>query len=818
MRIRNKILLGFSAIILLTLLVSGFALHQLQTISKDATTIYNHPLVVSNTVRDIAAAINTMHRDMIVVVLEDDTVQPKATIEEIRQKEQEILNLICILRERYLGDTSDVEQFHRLFLAWEPIRNEVISLKNRNMHLVAAEITRTRGAEHVELLLDNLHNISGFARHKADELYYETLKAEKESWNILLLVSVGILLVSILLTVILSASISRPIRRFVKELQAVFLTTDIDTSSCSESELLQITADEIKRNRQQLAEKEKELTALNAELEEKVRMRTMELDEQNRKLQTQIEERAQIEEELQASNEELQNEINQRAAIGEDLRASNDQLVSEMENRRKSEKMILSERNFSNAILNSMPGIFYMYDKDGILVKWNKNFPETTGYQPDELRNKSALDFFPEEHRELVAKRIGAVYEEGFKSVKADLLTKSGKKIPYYFTGTKIIYEGREYLVGHGSDLSEVKQAREEVDNFFKVTLDLMCIAGMDGYFRKLNPSWEKVLGYSVQELMENHFSYFIHPDDQPLAQEAMVKLLNGHQLVNFISRFKTKSNGYRWLKWNTAPHGDALYAAATDITTMIETEQELKKLLVDLEITNQELERFAYVASHDLQEPLRMVTSFLQLIEKRYNDKLDNDGREFIAYAVDGANRMKKLINDLLKYSRVGTRGKLFEPVDLNDTLNRSLTILNQDIEANHVIFKVDKLPTVEADESQMLQLLLNLISNAIKFRSEHPPEINIRVKEENNAWKFSFRDNGIGIDEQFFDRIFIIFQRLHGKDKYHGTGIGLAICKKIVERHNGHISVNSEVDKGTEFIFTIQKNLSRLNNRRNS
>lgn len=819
MKIRNKILLGFSVIILLALIANLLALYQIHQIKGDVTVMYRHPLVVSNAVRDINTSVNAMHRDMKDVAMADDSSQLELKIEEVRQKHQEVLELIGILRDRYLGNLNDVEQFNRLFMDWEPIRNEVISFKYQNMNQAAADITRGRGAAHVELMLAQLRNISDFARKKADELYVDTLQSEAKSWDITVLVIISTLAIAIILTVFLSQNITRPIRKFVNEMQLAFNSIHIDTNAHTEEELLKVTASEIKRARQRIAENENELNALNAKLEEKVRERTVDLehksqqlDEKNRKLQIEIEERAQIEEELQSTNEELQVEINQRSAVEEELRASNDQLVSEMENRRQSENTALSERNFSNAILNSLPGLFYMYDANGKLVRWNNNFPQTTGYDTDELGQKTALDFFPAEFREPVGKRIEGVFTKGSDSVEAELLTKSGKRIPYYFTGTRINYEDNLYLVGHGSDLSEVKNARKEVENFFNVALDLLCIAGTDGYFKKANPSWEKILGYTFEELTEQPFFEFIHPEDLAITQDSLNKLSKGSRVVNFINRFRTKEGNYRWLKWNTAPQGDTLYAAATDISDLKETEEELKKLLIDLEISNQELERFAYVASHDLQEPLRMVTSFLQLIEKKYNDKLDDEGREFIDFAVDGANRMKKLINDLLKYSRVGTRGKPFEPVNLNDILKRTLTILTPDIEINKAKFTFDELPTIDADESQMLQLFQNLIANAIKFRSEKPPEIIIRAEEKKNEWIFRFRDNGIGIEKQFFDRIFIIFQRLHGKDKYRGTGIGLAICKKIVERHNGYISLTSEIDKGTEFIFSIPKNLSKL------
>jgi len=235
------------------------------------------------------------------------------------------------------------------------------------------------------------------------------------------------------------------------------------------------------------------------------------------------------------------------------------------------------------------------------------------------------------------------------------------------------------------------------------------------------------------------------------------------------------------------------------------QSEESLAQQAQELARSNAELQQFAYVASHDLQEPLRMVSSYLQLLARRYRGKLDDDADDFIAYAVDGAERMRSLINDLLAYSRVSTHGRDFELVDCEVVFENAFANLQVAIEESGAVVTHDPLPTVMADDVQLVQLFQNLIGNAIKFRGKEAIRIHISAERGENEWIFSVRDNGIGIDAEYAERIFEIFQRLHSGQEYPGTGIGLAICRKIVERHGGSIWVHSESGNGSTFQFTI-------------
>jgi light-regulated signal transduction histidine kinase (bacteriophytochrome) len=281
----------------------------------------------------------------------------------------------------------------------------------------------------------------------------------------------------------------------------------------------------------------------------------------------------------------------------------------------------------------------------------------------------------------------------------------------------------------------------------------------------------------------------------------------DAYEATDFFPQMK----GGIWLFFTAAPVRDSreqivgAVEILQDITEQKRAEEALKGFADNLRRSNEDLERFAYSASHDLQEPLRTMVIFTQLLERRYREQMGADADEYISFIVDAGKRMQDLIDDLLEYSRVTTRGVELKETDAETVLNGVLANLHSSIVENGATVTHDPLPQVMADSSQLQQVFLNLISNAIKFRREEPPEIRISAHRLDRMVRFSVRDNGIGIDPQYFDRIFVIFQRLHSREKYPGTGIGLALAKRIVERHGGTIWVESEPGKGSTFHFTM-------------
>jgi signal transduction histidine kinase len=314
---------------------------------------------------------------------------------------------------------------------------------------------------------------------------------------------------------------------------------------------------------------------------------------------------------------------------------------------------------------------------------------------------------------------------------------------------------------------------------------------------RRINGDWQRVFSYGGTLVRDSH--------DQPkLAVVTLTDITERKRAEEEVRRLNAE------LERRVAERTAQLQAANDElqkgITERKRAEEEIRRYAEDLKRSNQELEHFAHVASHDLQEPLRAVSSFSQLLARRYQGQLDTDADEFIAFIVEGVTRMQALINDLLALSRIGTRGNPFALVDCAGILQAAKADLDVAIAASGTVITHDPLPTLRADPAQLTQLVQNLLSNAIKFRRpEDVPRIHVSAARQDGAWRFSVRDNGIGIEPQYFDRIFIIFQRLHGGEEYPGTGIGLAICRKIVERHGGRIWVESEPGGGSTFSFTI-------------
>jgi signal transduction histidine kinase len=334
-----------------------------------------------------------------------------------------------------------------------------------------------------------------------------------------------------------------------------------------------------------------------------------------------------------------------------------------------------------------------------------------------------------------------------------------------------------------------------------KDILAVKAVLGEKGIVKGLDYKGDEVIGY-VCSVPNSPWFMVTRMDKAEVFAPLNEKLWTIIGLIIILLLSTGSGFGFIWRLQSVKTYKEKAEAA----NKLIITNEKLLLTLENLERSNKELEQFAYVASHDLQEPLRLISSYTQLLERKYKDQLDADAHEYIQFAVEGANRMQKLINDLLDYSRITVRGKEFQKVDTHLVLGMVISNLQHRIIDNSALITNDDLPIIQADESQILCLFQNLIENALKYKKKTEiPIIHISCKKKNNLYEFSVKDNGIGIDMQFQDRIFIIFQRLHSIKDYPGTGIGLSICKRIVERHGGTIWLKSKINEGATFYFTL-------------
>jgi PAS domain S-box-containing protein len=447
---------------------------------------------------------------------------------------------------------------------------------------------------------------------------------------------------------------------------------------------------------------------------------------------------------------------------------------------------------------------------------------KVTGYSLTDFKNNPNLfiEIIHPDDNAIVEKHYRIIQEEtGLHDLEYRIITKTGKT-RWISHSCKPVYdqEGRYAgRSGNNRNVTERKKAEqalyESEESFRAVTEnanDAIIVILGNGLHVFANRRASEITGYSFKEMATIGLKGYAHPDELPMLNEHIKKRLAGEDVPNQYETVIVNKQGKAVpieitaakSLWQGQPSD---IVVIRDITERKHSQEALQKSIVDLKRSNEELEQFAYVASHDLQEPLRMVSSYTQLIERRYRDKLDQDANDFINFAVDGANRMQRLINDLLDYSRVTTRGRKFEPVDVSSIIGQVFIYLQNRIEETHAIITQDDLPMINADEIQIQRLFQNLIDNAIKFRGKETPHVNISSYRENNFYVFTVSDNGLGIDQQYSDKIFQIFQRLNTSREYPGTGIGLAICKRIVERHGGKIWFESELGKGTKFFFTI-------------
>ena len=484
-------------------------------------------------------------------------------------------------------------------------------------------------------------------------------------------------------------------------------------------------------------------------------------------------------------------------------------------------------KNYLEQLINYANAPIIVWNPSSKIILFNKAFEHLTGYKAEDVMGKK-LDFlFPHPTLTNSKEKISQTLQGDFwESIEIPILCKNGEtKIILWNSANIYDNDNRELIstIAQGNDITSRKKAEIALEESQR-KLDLALENGsigiwefdvkssrliLDERMKKMSAAGNRSFDGTLKSFLKN-----IHYEDVQHVSEAFRRTIEDDKPFEAIFRIEPKNDETRYLilkgmLYQNEGEPSRILGVSFDITGMKKgSEEALFRLNEELTRSNWELEQFAYIASHDLQEPLRMISSFTQMLAQRYGDKLDEAGREYLRFAVDGSKRMFELINGLLAYSRIRTRGKEFKEVDMKNVLEEVFSNLSLMIEKKKALIKTVDMPVINADESQMVQLFQNLISNSIKF-SKGIPKITISSEDYDDHYLFSVRDKGIGIDPQYFERIFQIFQRLYTMDEYEGTGIGLSICKSIVERHGGTIWVESEPGKGSEFLFTIKKGL---------
>jgi PAS domain S-box-containing protein len=487
--------------------------------------------------------------------------------------------------------------------------------------------------------------------------------------------------------------------------------------------------------------------------------------------------------------------------------------------KRAEESRRLSEARFGTIITTTSEG-YWEIDQDNLTVEVNPALCRILGHDEAELMGRHP--------REFAGPGQESIFDNSLSDLKQPqrrydiwLKRKSGELVFCRFNATSL-FDNRDRKTGSFAlvtDITAEQQAHEHLrkeEARLRSIIETLPVAILltrpNGQVLHVNASGlELFRARNPDQPLGTAEDYYVTPSDRGKFLEVLRSLGRVDHFETQLKRFDG-SSFWTFLSARMFSYEDdpALLVACVDISERKNTELRLAELTQELQRSNAELEQFAYVASHDLQEPLRMVASYVQLIERRYADKLDGDGLEFISFAVDGAKRMQAMINDLLDYSRVSRKGRPFEPLDTRRPLDEALVNLSGHIQETGAKVEIGDLPQIMGDESQIVRLFQNLLGNALKYRSpDRAPVIKVEAERKGGHWQFMVRDNGIGVVPEFHERIFVLFQRLHSRKEYPGTGIGLSLCRKIVERHGGRIWVVSIKEQaGSSFFFTIPCN----------
>ena len=543
-----------------------------------------------------------------------------------------------------------------------------------------------------------------------------------------------------------------------------------------------------------------------------------------------IDELRSAKEEMEKLNNDLVTEIDAKRKIEAELRFHHDRLENLIEERtrelRQSEAHALEESATLEALIDAMPAaVLIVRDPKCSQMTCNPAGSEIIGAikgqqfsmdAPDHeyTRLEIRRDGVPISIEQLPI-RVACVTGQSVMGDEIEIIRSDGVTRQFYGNAVPLLNRDGTVrgAVGVLLDISELKQAQDKIANLAAIvdsSKDAIIGVTLEGTIVSWNPGAKMLYGYSDREAIGRAINILAPPDRLDEIPAIFERIRRGETIAAFDTSRMRKDGTLVDVSLRASPIKDStgkiigVSAIVRDITNRKKLEERIKRYSKRLQLSNKELDNFASIAAHDLSAPLRAVSGFAERLQKRYKGKLDAEVDQYVSHIVEGTRRMQHLINDLLEYARIGTREKPLVQVDVNAVIEKTLANLTLEIQESGAAITVDQLPTVSADSTQLVQLFQNIIENAIKYRS-NTPHINISAERKNGEWLFQVSDNGIGIDPRQFDRIFEIFQRLHTREEYSGTGIGLAICKKIVERLGGRIWVESKPTEGSSFFFTL-------------
>ena len=501
-------------------------------------------------------------------------------------------------------------------------------------------------------------------------------------------------------------------------------------------------------------------------------------------------------------------------------------ITRDITSRRRAEETLRASEERFRTMAETIPTLVTIFQGTGH-VYVNAAAESMLGYPREELLQRSFLDYVHPDFREIVLERSLARQRGDIVIPRYEIriVTKSGRDLWVDFAAALVEYDGKPAVLGIASDITTKKQidaalreSEERFRNAFDHALNGMYICGLEGEWLRVNEALCRILGRPREELLGMTGKAVTHPDDQEQDLVNARRLLAGEiSYYHAEKRYLRKDAQVVWVLVGGSvvrdPQGNPLYFVGhvQDVTEQKQTQEPLKRYAEALSRSNADLQQFASAASHDLQAPLRGVAGLCRLLEKTYQDRFDEQGKNWLRLLIQDAKNMDDLVRGLLRFSRVDTEGKPFDSTDSGAAVDRALAHLRSELEETLGQVTRAVLPVIPADADQLTDVFQNLIGNALKYRGNRPPRVHIAAVRKPREWLFSVRDNGIGIDPKYYEHVFVMFQRLHLPEEYPGAGIGLTLCKRIVERHGGRIWVEAPHDGGSQFCFTIPTRESR-------